>query len=197
MPATWGVVVGACAARVIVVSSRSGAGAGAGGGRTLGVAELGCGLLDGLDDVHVAGTPAEVARDPLAHLLVGRLRVLLQEPCGLHDHPRGAEPALEAMTVPEGLLERVERAALLHALDGTDLRAVRLDGEHRARLRAGAVDVDRAGAAVARVAAGVGAGEAELVAEEMHEQEARLDVRLVNGAVDGDRDVLRHAVLTR
>src|SRR5688572_8396384 len=107
MPATSGVVVGSCASSVIVVSSRSGAGVGAGAGpRAFGGAELGGGLLDGLDDVHVPRAPAQVARDPLAHLLVGRLRVLLEEPGGLHDHPRGAEAALEPVTVPERLLER-------------------------------------------------------------------------------------------
>ena len=53
-----------------------------------------------------------------------------------------------------------------------------------------AVDVDGAGAAVARVAADVGAGQPEVVAQEVDEQEARLDVRLVGLAVDGDRDVL-------
>ena len=68
--------------------------------------------------------------------------------------------------------------------------AVGLDGEHRARLGALAVDVDRAGAAVARVAADVGAGQPEVVAQEVDEQEAGLDIGLVGLAVDGDRDVL-------
>ena len=77
-----------------------------------------------------------------------------------------------------------------------DLGAVRLDGEHRARLGAAAVDVDRARAAVAGVAAGVGAGEAERVAQEVDEEEAGLDVGLAGLAVDGDRDVLcRHRLL--
>ena len=53
-----------------------------------------------------------------------------------------------------------------------------------------AVDVDGARAAVARVAADVRAGQAEVVAQEVDEQEARLDVGLVRLAVDGDRDVL-------
>ena len=77
-----------------------------------------------------------------------------------------------------------------------DLGAVGLDGEHRARLGAAPVDVDGARAAVAGVAAGVGAGEPERVAQEVDEEEARLDVGLARLAVDGDRDVLcrhRHA----
>ena len=70
------------------------------------------------------------------------------------------------------------------------LAAVGLDGEHRAGLGALAVDVDGAGAAVARVAADVRAGQPERVAQEVDEEEARLDVGLVGLPVDGDRDVL-------
>ena len=70
------------------------------------------------------------------------------------------------------------------------LAPVGLDGEHRARLGALAVDVDGARAAVARVAPDVGAGQPERVAEEVDEQEPRLDVGLVRLAVDGDGDVL-------
>ena len=80
--------------------------------------------------------------------------------------------------------------AVGHALDGLDLAAVGLDGEHRAGLGALAVDVDGARAAVARVAADVRAGQPEVVAQEVDEQEAGLDVGLVGLAVDRDRDVL-------
>ena len=69
-------------------------------------------------------------------------------------------------------------------------RAVGLDGEHRAGLGALAVDVHRARAAVARVAADVRAGQAEDVAQQVDEQEARLDVGLAGLAVDRERDVL-------
>ena len=65
-------------------------------------------------------------------------------------------------------------------------RAVRLDGEHRAGLGALAVDVDGARAAVAGVAADVRAGQPEDVAQQVDEQEARLDVGLAGLAVDGD-----------
>ena len=144
-------------------------------------------LLDRLDDVHVAGAAAEVAADPLPDLLLVRVRVLVEQPGRLHDHARRAEAALEAVLVPERLLERVERRAVGHALDRLDLGAVGLDGEHRARLGALAVDVDGARAAVAGVAADVRAGEAEVVAQEVDEQEPRLDVGLVRLAVDGER----------
>ena len=75
------------------------------------------------------------------------------------------------------------------ALDRRDRRAVGLHGEHRAGLRAAAVDEHRARAALARVAADVRAGEPQVFAQEMHEQHARLDVGFADLAVDGDRDL--------
>src|SRR4029077_15778739 len=125
--------------------------------------ELRCRLLDRFHDVDVARASAQVPGDPLPDLRLGGIRALAQEPGGLPDHPRGAEAALEAVLVPEGLLERVELSALLHALDSHDLGAVGLDRQDRARLRAPAVHVDRARAAVAGIAPGVRAGELEHV----------------------------------
>ena len=69
-------------------------------------------------------------------------------------------------------------------LDGRDARAVRLDGEHRARLDGPAVDVDGAGAALARVAADVGAGQVEVLAERLDEEPSRLDVELPGRPID-------------
>src|SRR5580765_8465797 len=81
-------------------------------------AQLARRLLDRLHDVHVARAAAEVAADPRPDLLLVGLRVLLQEPGRLHDHARRTEAALETVLVPERLLERVQRGAVGHALDG-------------------------------------------------------------------------------
>src|SRR4029078_20650 len=135
----------------------------------LGCREFSGGLLDRLDDVHVAGAATEVAADALPDLGFVGLRVLAEQPCRLHDHPRRAEAALQAVLIPERLLERVERRLAGHPLDGLELATIRLAREHRAGLRALAIDVDGAGAAVARVAPDVGAGQPEVVAQEMDE----------------------------
>ena len=90
-------------------------------------------------------------------------------------------------------LERVERAvAGLHPLDRRDGRAVGLDRQHRAALHGLAVDVDGAGAALARVAADVGPGQLEVLAEELDEHPSRLDIPLPWLSVDDERDVLGH-----
>jgi hypothetical protein len=54
-----------------------------------------------------------------------------------------------------------------------------------------AVKQDRAGAAGAVFAAYVGAGQAELVAQEIAEQQARLDRALVGFAIYGEGDGVR------
>src|SRR5580658_1002653 len=163
------------------------------GGRCrLGAQDAG-GLLDRRDDVLVAGAAAEVAGDRLADLGLARIGVALQEHVRGHQHPRRAKTALQAVTVPERLLQRMELAALREPLDGRDRVAVGLDREHRARLdRALAVEHDRADAAARRVAADVRAGQAERFAQEVGQQRARFDVALVRGAVDGDGDFHRN-----
>ena len=72
------------------------------------------------------------------------------------------------------------------------VRAVRLDREHRAGLHGLAVDVDGAGAALARVAADVGTGQVEILAERLDEEASRLDVELPSRPVDRQLDVFAH-----
>ena len=72
--------------------------------------------------------------------------------------------------------------------------AVGLDREHRARLDGAAVDVDGARAALAGVAADVGAGQVEVLAERLDEEPSRLDVELVGRPIDDERDVFAHGL---
>src|SRR3954470_9245637 len=93
------------------------------------------GLADGEHDVVVARAAADVALDGVPDLVVRRVVVPGQQVGGRHDPPGGAEPALAAMPLPEGVLERMELArGAGHALDRRDARPVGLHGEHRAAL---------------------------------------------------------------
>ncbi len=114
----------------------------------------------------------------------------LQQGGRAHQHPGGAVAALEGVVVAEGLLERRQLVALREPLDGLDARAVDLDGEQHAALHEPAVEDDAARAAVAGVAADVAAGQVEVVAEEVDEEAPRVDVALVEDAVDGDGDLV-------
>src|SRR5262247_2089024 len=72
-------------------------------------------VLHGLDDVHVAGAPAQIPRDRLADLLLARVLVSLEQRARGHQHARGAEAALQAVLLGEAFLHRVELPALLKA----------------------------------------------------------------------------------
>jgi hypothetical protein len=85
----------------------------------------------------------------------------------------------------KGLLNDVQRSIRVgDALDSGDLGAIGLDGEHHAGFDRLAVEIDGAGAAMAGVAADVGAGEILLLAKEMDKQRARLGQRFHRLAID-------------
>jgi hypothetical protein len=103
---------------------------------------------------------------------------------------------LKAVLVPEGLLERMELPILGHALDRRELLTLGLDGEHGAALDRLAVDEDRAGAALARIAPDVGARQPYDVPKVVHEQKPRFDFVLVPVAVDSGRYLVLHTLLS-
>src|SRR5207302_5110212 len=89
--------------------------------------------------------------------------------------------------------EIVDRAG---ALDSLNLAAVGLCREHQAGAGAVSVEQHGAGAAHTMLAADMGAGEAERMAQEVAEQQPRLDLAPVADAINGDGDRSRcgHAV---
>ena len=143
--------------------------------------------LDRAHDGGVAGAAADLAGDGLADRLLAGVGVAVEQRPGGHHHPGRAEAALQAVAAHEALLDRVEDAVLLEVLDGAHLVAAGHRGQHRAGLDRLAVHPGHAGAAVAGVAAPVGAGEPELVAQEVHEQQPALDLAGDALAVDGHR----------
>jgi hypothetical protein len=69
---------------------------------------------------------------------------------------------------------------------------VGLDGQHGARLHGATVDVDGAGATLARVTADVRSRQVEVLADGLDEQPSRLDIELSLGSVDREGDVFAH-----
>src|SRR5471030_1978619 len=70
--------------------------------------EGGGGLADRRDDVLVAGAAAQIAFDPVADLVVRGIRVAGEQVRGGHDHAGGTEAALEAVFLPERILDGVQ-----------------------------------------------------------------------------------------
>src|SRR5580658_4594181 len=129
---------------------------------------------DAIDDALVAGAPADVARQRLADLLLAGVGVDGEERGGLHDEPRRAETALEAVRIPHRLLQRAQPAVRGQPLDRRYLAAGGLDRQHQARAHRPAVDDDRARTADPVLAADVGAGEIEVIPQEVRQRLARL-----------------------
>src|SRR5262245_20848298 len=124
---------------------------------------------DGFDDVLVARAPAEVAGQLLAQRRALEDDAAIGQRDGAEQEARGAVPALERVRVAERLLHRVQLPPPGQAFHRRDGAAVRLGGEHEARLHRLAVEEHRARAADALLAADVGAVEIELVAQEVDE----------------------------
>jgi len=89
----------------------------------------------------------------------------------------------------EGVLQVADFLGVGDALDGLDAGAVQRGRQHQAAAHDPAVDAHRAGPAHAVLAAGVGAHQAQIEAQEVDEMPARLDAAGNALAIDGERDV--------
>src|ERR1700682_1160186 len=104
------------------------------------------------------------------------MRVVVEQVPAGHHHPGGAEAALQGVLADETLLDRVEDAVALEVLDRADVSTARHGCEHRAALDRLTVHPHDAGAAVGGVATPMRARQAEVIADEVHEEQTGLDV---------------------
>src|ERR1700737_5550755 len=74
----------------------------------------------GPHDVLVTGAPAQIAFEAPADLFVGGIRIFPEQIVRRQDHARRAEAALQAVFVPEGLLQGVQLAVRGQPLDRRD-----------------------------------------------------------------------------
>src|SRR5215207_10184639 len=151
---------------------------------------------DCLHDVLVAGAAAEVPFEALPYLLLRRVRVLLQEAYGGHDHAGSAVAALEPVRLVESLLHRVPEPVLHDAPDGGDLVPVSLHREDRTRLDRLPVDVDRAGPATGRVASCMHAPDPQVLPEMVKQEQPRLYLRHVGAPVYRHLDPTQPSLLS-
>ena len=145
-------------------------------------------------DPHVAGAPAQVA----AQLVPDRGLVLRSDPG--HDvprrdqHPRGAESALQRVVARERLAQRPPGGVVSESFDGHHGRALAGVRPGDARSDRLPVHQHRAGAAHAVLAAEVGAGQVQVVAQELGELRAVRDAGAARLSVDGQANRLHRAV---
>src|SRR5581483_2496113 len=113
------------------------------------------------------------------------------------NHSRLAKAALKTAVLDECFLERMELAVLRQPLDRQHRTAAHFESERRARAHRTAVHRQRAGAANLHVAGALGAGQPQLLAHHVEQQFMRLDLDLLQPAVEseGNRDLLRIGTL--
>src|SRR5581483_3065853 len=135
---------------------------------------LGGSVEHGADDLVIAGAAAEIAGQPVAHFRLARVGLPVEQRLRSDQEAGRADPALQRSVLQELALQRVQLLAACHALDGADRLAVRLDAQHQARADEAPIDGDAAGAAIAGGASLLGAGEPQLVAQDVEQRLLRL-----------------------
>src|SRR3979490_2036486 len=152
---------------------------------------------DRLDDVLVAGAAAEIAFELFADGVVAEVVALAVDEIDRgHDHAGRAETALQAVMLAERLLHRMQRRAVGgEALDGLDLVPVSHDRERGAGFDRLAVEMHDAGAALRGVAADMGAGQPQILAQKLHQKRAGVDIG-VDGIAVHDKRNLGHSALS-
>src|SRR5713101_839231 len=151
-------------------------------------------ILDGTHYVLITCAAAAVAFETLANLCFGRVGVVLEQLVRGHNHAWGAEAALQAMLLPEPLLDRVQASFGGQSFDRGHFTAVRLHGQHCTGLHRIAIEEYGTGATLRSVAADVGSGEVQHIAQIVDQQHARLYLRMVLLPIHchGDCAFVRH-----
>ena len=154
----------------------------------------------GLANLEIARATAQHAAERgLDH---GEVQLLdtAQEIERSHQHARGADAALGGAVMMKGALQRPPDRIVRDAFDGLHPPALELCRRNEAGAGLLLVDEHRAGAAIAGVAADLGAGEAELLAQ--HARQAHvgtrgdLDLLVVDGEHDRACELLRDHAAT-
>src|SRR6266576_3152149 len=132
------------------------------------------------------GAAAANIGDGLVDVLIGRLRLLLEQCCDRHDHSALAISALRDVIGDPGLLNLVQCAFGGQSFDGRDLLADSFADHHAARSHRDAVDMDGAGAALRNAATIFGAGQAGIFPDRPQQRCVRLDIHVESFAIDNE-----------
>src|SRR5438034_457308 len=115
-----------------------------------------------LDDLHVARAAAKISRQRGADNFPLRMSLARKQLGQRHHYSRRAEPALDGARIDQGFLYFRET---FNTFDRGHLPLAHIGGEGEAGSREFAVEQHRTGTAHAVVAAALGAGELELIAQ--------------------------------
>src|SRR3984893_6446992 len=128
------------------------------------------GQLDRLEDLQVAGAAAEHARERLLDRVACWLRVAIEQRPGGEQHRRRAVPALRGAQLGKSDLEGMRLTAARHAFNSGELATLELERHRQAGEERPAIDEDGTGAALAQLAAVLGAGESQVFAQDFEQR---------------------------
>ena len=148
-----------------------------------------------LHDLPVARAPAEHAAERVEHFRLGRWAEAAEQGARGHEHARCADPALRGAVLVKRLLQTARHAVRRQSFHGGDRSVRDLPQRHEARADLFTVEENRARAAVSRVAADLGAGQSEIVAEHAAEACRRRSAGLDRLAVDAKAEAVGHGVV--
>src|SRR5712691_8386482 len=117
---------------------------------------------------------------------VSRLGLLVEKSCDRHDHAALAIAALRNVIIDPGLLHPGRYAVDRESLDRGDLLADGFADLHATGSHRGAIDVNRAGAALGDAAAIFGAGQPDVFTDRPKQRRVRLDVDIDGLSVDAE-----------
>src|SRR6266536_1573205 len=127
------------------------------------------GDADRVQDLLIAGAPAQVAGERLADFGVGWMWILAQQADRLHDKARRAKTALHRAGLSERELHRVQRAAVGEAFDREDLAVLRLARRDEAGAHGHAVHEHGTGAAFTLLARVLAARQTEPLTQQVEQ----------------------------
>src|SRR6266850_3208613 len=145
--------------------------------------------LHRLEDLDVAGAAAQIAGQSLADLLARRLGPRVEERLRGAQDPRSAVAALRGAELRERQLQRMGARTDREPLDREDRTILALEAEDQARQLRPAVEEHRAGAALAQLAAVLGPGQAEILAQDLEQRLVRREGDLLRLSVDVEAQV--------
>lgn len=133
------------------------------------------GHLDRIDNLLVAGATAQIAVDRRLDLVTGGVDIGLEEGGADDEESRRAESALAASGLGEALLNRMQMMAIRQTLDRGDRSVFSLASKAQARQSRLTIDLDRAAAAGAHVAASLESQRPDLIAQNIEQNRVALD----------------------
>lgn len=134
----------------------------------------------------VTSAAAEIAGDGLTDFLLIWIGIILQERHQSHQYAGCAETTLRAVRFPESFLDDMQVFGISKAFDCLNLVSICLDSKHQTGADGLPIEQDCTGTADTMFTSDVSAGQAEVMTQEIAQQDARLYFALVWGIIDSN-----------